>query len=70
MRGSFGSGKLLFYIPKKEAVMKKLSILVLMALMIMGSCSPRPQYKTRAGKKKNTHYNSIQYDKKTWNRNR
>ncbi|MFA0961089.1 hypothetical protein AB9P05_04745 [Roseivirga sp. BDSF3-8] len=50
--------------------MKKLILFTVLCLMVLASCGPRPQYKTRSGKKKNTHYNSIQYDKKNWNRNR
>ncbi len=37
--------------------------LILICLMILSSCGPRPQYKTAKGKKKLKHYNSIQYGK-------
>lgn len=50
--------------------MKKLTVFVILFTMMLSACGPRPQYKTRAGKKKNTHFNSIQYDKKKWNRDR
>jgi len=40
------------------------SVVVLLAsLVLFAACGPKPQYKTRLGKKKLKHYNSIQYDK-------
>jgi len=40
------------------------SVVVLLAsLFLFASCGPKPQYKTRLGKKKLKYYNSIQYDK-------
>lgn len=43
--------------------MKSLSrwMLVIAALLLLDACGPKPQYKTREGKKKLKHYNSVQY---------
>lgn len=35
--------------------------LVLFAAMAFSACGVKPQYATKQGKKKNSHYNSIQY---------
>ncbi len=37
--------------------------LIVIGLMLLTSCGPRPQYKTSLGKKKLKHYNSVQYGK-------
>lgn len=36
-------------------------ILVLFAAIVFTACGIKPQYATKQGKKKNSHYNSIQY---------
>ena len=36
--------------------------LIIVSLILLTSCGPRPQYKTSLGKKKLKYYNSIQYD--------
>jgi len=41
--------------------MKKLLIILTLFALIVGACGPKPMYKTRSGKKKLKHYNSIQY---------
>lgn len=41
--------------------MRKFTIYIIGILFILISCGPKPQYKTREGKKKNKYYNSIQY---------
>ena len=41
----------------------KLFLLMLAGIFMLVSCGPKPQYKTRLGKKKLKYYNSIQYDK-------
>ncbi|MDN4167024.1 hypothetical protein QWY31_16050 [Cytophagales bacterium LB-30] len=43
--------------------MRSILALLLVVLIIFSSCGPRPQYKTREGKKKMKHYNSIQYNR-------
>lgn len=37
--------------------------LIVIGLMLLTSCGPRPQYKTSLGKKKLKYYNSVQYGK-------
>lgn len=47
--------------------MKKISKVMLMiglAAFIL-SCGPKPYYKTKVGKKKQKHYNAIQYGGKS-----
>jgi ABC-type oligopeptide transport system substrate-binding subunit len=39
-----------------------LLLLIASALVLLQACGPKPQYKTREGKKKLKHYNSIQYE--------
>lgn len=43
--------------------MKRISQLLLLvaALLLLDACGPKPQYKTREGKRKLKHYNSVQY---------
>lgn len=41
--------------------MKKLAFL-LIAVILAGACGPKPQYKTRQGKRKQRYYNMHQYD--------
>jgi len=36
---------------------------VLVGTFLFAACGPKPQYKTRLGKKKLKYYNSVQYDK-------
>lgn len=36
--------------------------LIIISLMLLSSCGPKPQYKTARGKKKLKYYNSIQYN--------
>lgn len=45
-----------------KAIMKFVSFLVV-GIILLSACGPKPQYKTRVGKKKLKHYNSIQYGK-------
>ena len=37
--------------------------LLLISVVLLTSCGPKPQYKTRLGKKKTKYYNNIQYGK-------
>jgi len=41
--------------------MKKVAGLFLVALIVCGSCGPKPYYETSEGKKKLKHYNQIQF---------
>lgn len=41
--------------------MKKFLTFILLAVFALSACGPKPQYKTRKGKKKQKYYNSIQY---------
>lgn len=41
----------------------KLILLTLVSVFAFAACGPKPQYKTRLGKKKLKYYNSVQYDK-------
>lgn len=43
--------------------MKRLLAVILLLSFVLASCATKPQYKTRKGKKKLNHYNSIQYNK-------
>ena len=43
----------------------KLIILGLGALILLGSCAPKPYYETRVGKKKQKYYNDIQFGGKS-----
>ncbi|EMR01542.1 hypothetical protein [Cesiribacter andamanensis] len=40
---------------------KYLLLLLLLFVVLLEGCAPKPQYQTRSGKKKLKHYNSIQY---------
>lgn len=42
--------------------MKRLFALLIAALIVLGSCGPKPMYKTREGKKKLKHYNALQFN--------
>lgn len=37
--------------------------LIVISLMILSSCGPKPQYETSLGKKKLAYYNSLQHGK-------
>lgn len=37
--------------------------LIVISLMLLSSCGPKPQYETSLGKKKLAYYNSIQHGK-------
>lgn len=37
--------------------------LLLVGIFLFAACGPKPQYRTRLGKKKLKYYNSIQYDR-------
>jgi hypothetical protein len=41
--------------------MKKVVVFLMVCLVIVCSCGPRPAYKTASGKKKLKHYNRLQY---------
>lgn len=41
----------------------RLTGLLLVSVLLLASCGPKPQYKTRLGKKKLKYYNNIQYGK-------
>lgn len=43
-----------------KVIIKIVSVLIVGAIFL-SACGPKPQYKTRLGKKKLKHYNSIQY---------
>ncbi|ELR69441.1 hypothetical protein C900_04973 [Fulvivirga imtechensis AK7] len=43
-----------------KVILKFVSLLIV-GVLLLTACGPRPQYKTRVGKKKLKHYNSIQY---------
>lgn len=49
--------------------MKKL-IAIAVGCLILFSCGPKPQWKTREGKKKLKRYNSLQYNKADWDKQR
>jgi ABC-type oligopeptide transport system substrate-binding subunit len=40
---------------------KYFMLLLLLGVLLLEACAPKPQYQTRSGKKKLKHYNSIQY---------
>lgn len=42
--------------------MKRLFAFLIAALILLGSCGPKPMYKTREGKKKLKHYNALQFN--------
>ncbi|MEM7106900.1 MAG: hypothetical protein AAF519_01650 [Bacteroidota bacterium] len=37
--------------------------LIVLSLMLLSSCGPKPQYETKLGRKKLAYYNSIQHGK-------
>jgi hypothetical protein len=41
--------------------MRRLMILLFSVALLFGSCGPKPQYKSREGKKKLKHYNKRQF---------
>jgi hypothetical protein len=41
--------------------MIKIAGMFLVALILLGSCGPKPYYETNEGKKKLKHYNQIQF---------
>ena len=45
--------------------MKKVIGLVVVALIFLSSCGPKPYYKTAKGKKKTKYYNEIQFGGKS-----
>jgi hypothetical protein len=49
------------YSGKKAKVMKKWLSLIFVAVMMLGSCGPKPYYETHEGKKKLKHYNRLQF---------
>ncbi len=40
--------------------MKSVSLFIVFVIFL-SACGPKPQYKTKEGKRKNKYYNSIQY---------
>lgn len=46
--------------------MRKILPVIILISFMLGSCGPKPQYKTIEGKRKNKHYNEIQYEKNKW----
>jgi hypothetical protein len=42
--------------------MKKVIGLLMVLVIVISSCGPKPMYKTSAGKKKLKHYNALQYN--------
>ncbi|MBX2956573.1 MAG: hypothetical protein KF846_10465 [Cyclobacteriaceae bacterium] len=46
--------------------MRKISMLLVLALIFSVACStvPKPYYETKVGKKKQRYYNAVQYGKK------
>lgn len=47
---------------KRLLCMKKiLAMITLLAILVSACASPKPAYKTRKGKKKLKHYNTLQY---------
>jgi hypothetical protein len=43
--------------------MKRKLAFLLLTFLVLASCGPKPQYKTREGKKKQKYYNMQQYDR-------
>jgi len=41
---------------------RKYLIFTLLSLLLLGACAPKPMYKTREGKKKQKHYNQLQFN--------
>jgi PBP1b-binding outer membrane lipoprotein LpoB len=42
--------------------MKRIMAIIVMGAIVLSSCSsPKPYYKTKAGKKKQKHYNALQF---------
>lgn len=42
---------------------KKFILIILLVGIFIGSCAPKPSYKTREGKRKQKYYNMHQYDR-------
>ena len=53
-----------FELNQKELKMRNLMIALLSIGLFLGACAPKPQYRTREGKKKLKHYNKLQYGEK------
>jgi hypothetical protein len=49
-------------------MLKKIAIFTILFAFLLAGCGPRPQYKTRSGKKKLKYYNSLQYNKSDWDK--
>jgi hypothetical protein len=45
--------------------MKRIVMMVILAVFVLGACGPKPYYKTAKGKKKQKYYNDIQYGGKS-----
>ena len=50
--------------------MKKVVSLCIVLLVVLGSCGPKPGYKTRDGKAKQKHYNDLLYNMSDWEKSR
>ena len=50
--------------------MKKVVSLFIALIVVLGSCGPKPGYKTRDGKAKQKHYNDLQYNKSDWEKSK
>lgn len=44
--------------------MRKGFLILCSAIFLFGACGPKPQYKTREGKKKLERYNKLQFGEK------
>lgn len=44
--------------------MKRTIGIILVLAVILGSCGPRPAYRTKSGKRKLKYYNSLYLDRK------
>jgi len=45
--------------------MKKIFGIVMVLVLVVSACGPKPYYKTAKGKKKQKYYNDIQYGGKS-----
>ncbi len=45
-----------------KIILKRIFLLLLISFFVLASCAPRPQYKTRKGRKKLKIYNMHQFD--------
>jgi len=50
-------------------MLKKIIMLLLAGILILG-CGTRPEFRTRAGKKKLKKYNEIQFNKRDFDKSR